>query len=1078
MRKFKVRKRLLACIGAVFALVLLVGGIIINIKTKEANAASSYLSYSGGMYGSGIDATHAFNMSNVNAVSYNIYGATYNAWCASGNDAAPAWGNYQVTEYDITADRNDNFSRTWKAIYYTKQNNPALFNEVVPMHWGITRLFQGWANPYGGAGSNTKKVLDNGYIADFPANVTNAKLYVIWTYSGVQNIVSAGWDVVQDVSIDVEKRWVDQDNKFNTRPGSVVFEILNESGAVVREVTVSAPNWKETVTGLPAGHSYSAREKSSSLTKGYTSKADGGTIVTNTLETTNINFEKVWEGEERDNATVCLRLNGVEQSPCQTVTSPWTGSFNNYPKYDANGNLIQYTIFEKNVPEGYKPIISSTGAYSFRITNKQSTSLTVIKRWVDNDNAIDARPRKITVYIERDGVQYDTIDLDESDKVDGKNEWRKDTNEYPVSENGHTYTYTVAEDVDFDCSNYSEGSVQRTTCESYVPSYSQFDDNNVATITNSLQGKTKLLVLKHWEDESNAHGDRPNKLIINVFADGRKLNDRTRAICRVAGSDSDCAEDSNTYYDAFWTDDSWYMMMELDKYDANGKIINYTVEEEFENDTIASHYIHGDPEIIDQPGNITISTGELAYDKLISMENKRQYSVNISVEKTWKDNDNMYNTRPNYYVVYEIYRSFNGSEPESTGYRIYVYNNNGNWFGYRGGLPKYPDESTLSPEEFDIPYTYSLVELSVTDSYKDNGCTLERETESTYAFTCENELDDTVNVHGTKVWIDNDNAYDTRPSTLSLKLYRKVEGENEELDEEHQPLWTYHPVYYDNRDDVWEYTYEYLPLYKDGKKISYRVVEDPVETGKEGFYYCRDIDNAYPNNSEYEFNFGNRLCGWVSFYGEKIWRYGTAPEDMKPEDITVNLYRNGELLDTTTAVDNGEGKWFYLFDWGYPKFDENGALYDYTWDEDAIEHYLTEYDGSTIYNTYLVDFTANKIWKDDGDTSHRPGYIKVTLYRDGEEFSDAILNNDNDWSYTWKDLDSNYEWTITEDIQVPGYAEAEYKYEYDDEGNIICTIFNAKAPHTLGQKISKYVLMSSGIALGGYIVSRRVFGRR
>ena len=57
-------------------------------------------------------------------------------------------------------------------------------------------------------------------------------------------------------------------------------------------------------------------------------------------------------------------------------------------------------------------------------------------------------------------------------------------------------------------------------------------------------------------------------------------------------------------------------------------------------------------------------------------------------------------------------------------------------------------------------------------------------------------------------------------------------------------------------------------------------------------------------------------------------------------------------------------------------------------------------------NVYeVVDVSVTKVWNDaDNHDQIRPASVEVTLLQDGNELAKQILNNDNNWSYTWNDL--------------------------------------------------------------------------
>ena len=45
----------------------------------------------------------------------------------------------------------------------------------------------------------------------------------------------------------------------------------------------------------------------------------------------------------------------------------------------------------------------------------------------------------------------------------------------------------------------------------------------------------------------------------------------------------------------------------------------------------------------------------------------------------------------------------------------------------------------------------------------------------------------------------------------------------------------------------------------------------------------------------------------------------------------------------------------------------------------------------------------------------------MQLLRDGEVYRSALLNDSNDWSYTWEGLESGHRWQVTEQDVPEGY---------------------------------------------------------
>jgi len=55
-----------------------------------------------------------------------------------------------------------------------------------------------------------------------------------------------------------------------------------------------------------------------------------------------------------------------------------------------------------------------------------------------------------------------------------------------------------------------------------------------------------------------------------------------------------------------------------------------------------------------------------------------------------------------------------------------------------------------------------------------------------------------------------------------------------------------------------------------------------------------------------------------------------------------------------------------------------------------------------------------KVWKDGGSGSGRPTEIVVDLLQDGELYDSVTLSADNNWRYTWEDLDGDSKWNLVE----------------------------------------------------------------
>lgn len=61
-----------------------------------------------------------------------------------------------------------------------------------------------------------------------------------------------------------------------------------------------------------------------------------------------------------------------------------------------------------------------------------------------------------------------------------------------------------------------------------------------------------------------------------------------------------------------------------------------------------------------------------------------------------------------------------------------------------------------------------------------------------------------------------------------------------------------------------------------------------------------------------------------------------------------------------------------------------------------------------------VDRKVLKVWNDKGQEKERPKQITIQLLRDGKIYDTVNLSDENQWRYTWKNLDASSTWTVAE----------------------------------------------------------------
>src|SRR5699024_2073546 len=115
----------------------------------------------------------------------------------------------------------------------------------------------------------------------------------------------------------------------------------------------------------------------------------------------------------------------------------WNYTFTDLPKFDKEGNEINYTVAEANVPKEYAATVKDNNITNVRVGE---TEVTVNKTWEDEDES--DRPESITVNLLQNGTTFKTEEI----KADQNGNWSHTFKELPeFDETGKAYEYTVTE---------------------------------------------------------------------------------------------------------------------------------------------------------------------------------------------------------------------------------------------------------------------------------------------------------------------------------------------------------------------------------------------------------------------------------------------------------------------------------------------------------------------------------------------------------------------------------------------------------------------------------------------------------
>ena len=364
----------------------------------------------------------------------------------------------------------------------------------------------------------------------------------------------------EKTSVTVTKIWNDNNNANGKRPESIKLQVKNGSTVVKEQVVTANEEWKYTFTDLPVydeqgnaiNYTVDEAEVNAGELKLYT-KSINGTTITNTFEVpdekTSVTVTKTWNdnNNEKGKRPESIKLqvkNGstVVKEQVVTANEGWKYTFTNLPVYDEQGNKINYTVDETEVNAGElklytKSINGTTITNTFAIPD-QKISITVNKKWEDNNDVNGKRPESIKLQIKSGSTVV------KEQVVTANDNWKYTFTDLPMYDSqGNTINYTV-----------DEAEVNTDDLKFYTKTV------NGTTITNTFNvpdEKTSVTATKVWNDNNNENSKRPESIKLQV------KNGNTVIVEQVVTAS-----------------DNWkYTFTNLAKYDSQGKTINYTVDE-------------------------------------------------------------------------------------------------------------------------------------------------------------------------------------------------------------------------------------------------------------------------------------------------------------------------------------------------------------------------------------------------------------------------------------------------------------------------------------------------------------------
>ncbi len=815
--------------------------------------------------------------------------------------------------------------------------------------------------------------------------------------------------------------WDDNNNAAGKRPESITINLLKNGSAALDDegnpitvtVTGEGNSWNWSFEDLPVwdGYTenvYSVDEKITVTGYDVTitqNEETGEYTITNTLETVDITGTKKWDEADGDVSlrpeSIIINLladgvsaedgNGDPITATVTAADNWEWSFTDLPKYNAEGEEINYTVKEDPIEDDdgnllYSPEYSIDEDGNIIITNTYPAvaHVVVTKVWNDSNNAEGIRPESIIVELYQNGEAY-KVENGEGEQepvtaeLNDGNGWSYTFDNLPLCDSeGKDFVYTIGE------VEVPEGYTS-VTADPVVDSDSGY---TTITITNTHATNLAFSGVKYWDDADNQDGKRPGSITIYLKADGEYVTDedgnRIEATIYYQGAStaiSPVAEPIFKLLSADLTSWNWAFVdangnpIELPKYDEDGNEIQYTVEE------------------VDIDGYTSVITGDAESGFEITNIHTPE-TIDINGEKLWDDDDNRDGIRPAYVTLF-LYAG-NEQVIDDYGEPVTVTvtpDEEGDWSWSFTGLPKYSDGEEIH--------------YSVKEDYEATGYAAEYTLDEDGNFIITNtHIPDEVSVSVTKEWDDEENQDGVRPDVITVELLADGEVvDTAEITEK----------------ENWSWTFENLPKNKtvitdEGNSVTsniqYTVREESVgddDYSQTGYEFNRDDDGNYT------FTITNSYTpGKTNVSVTKVWEDDDNRDGVRPESVTVVLTIDGEETDQMLVLDE-TNDWTGLF----TDLDEyvEGEKINYgvaeVIDGEEDSAYVSEISGDAAYgyvitNSYepeTISLSGTKVWDDnDNYDGKRHEVITVRLWADDEEIDYKEITANEDWSWSFDNL--------------------------------------------------------------------------
>lgn len=248
--------------------------------------------------------------------------------------------------------------------------------------------------------------------------------------------------------------------------------------------------------------------------------------------------------------------------------------------------------------------------------------------------------------------------------------------------------------------------------------------------------------------------------------------------------------------------------------------------------------------------------------------------------------------------------------------------------------------------------------------------------------------------------------------------------------------------------------------------VSLKYDEKPINGAEFTLYkiasYDKDKLSNTSNFKNYELNFEDITDENTNTIIEDLLKY-IDKNDIKSENsmktqsngkLTFRDLEDGMYLVVGNNLDSEDGKSVYI---------SQPSLVTIPTKIEDEESYGVMIEPKCDYRDYIDNLKVIKKWDDDNNPD-RPKEVTIQLLKDGKLFDEIVLNDENNWQYSWKHLIS-YDYEVKEENVPKGYTVSIEKKDYVFNITNSMQKIKSSLPNTGQYWIPAICLLTIGILL-------------